>query len=136
MARSIVDAASERVAPRRARVLVLAAVQQRLTTPPSLWDALSRRGRCRNRAIIAESVVDASGGIESLPEGEYNALLIDRRLPAPARQTVVARIDGRFYLDNEWDEFRARVEIQGAPPRDWQLGSRPDASERDHHRPR
>jgi hypothetical protein len=113
--RSIVDAASERIAPRRARVLVLAAVQQRLTTPPTLWDALSRRGPCRNRAIIAESIVDATGGVESLPEGAYNALLTDRGLPVPARQTIVQRVDGRFYLDAEWEEFQARAEIHGAP---------------------
>lgn len=43
-ARSVVDAASERVAERRARVIVLAAVQQGLVRTPALWDALSRRG--------------------------------------------------------------------------------------------
>jgi hypothetical protein len=115
IARSIVDAASERVALGRARVVVLASVQQRTTTPPSLWDALSRRGRCRNRAAIAEAIVDATGGIESLPEGEYNRLLVERRLPTPARQTAIQRVDGRYFLDNEWDEYRARAEIHGVP---------------------
>jgi hypothetical protein len=115
MARSIVDAASERVATRRARVVVLAAVQQRRTSPPALWDALSRRGRCRNRATIAEAIVDATGGIESLAEDEYNRLLVARRLPMPMRQTAIQRADGRFYLDNDWDAFHARAEIHGIP---------------------
>jgi hypothetical protein len=113
--RSIVDAGSERVSVRRSRVLVLAAVQQRLVAPPALWDALSRRGRCRNRAAIAEAIVDAAGGIESLPEAEYNRLLTERRLPQPARQTAVRRGDGRYFLDNEWSAYRARAEIHGIP---------------------
>jgi hypothetical protein len=113
--RSVIDAASERVAPKRARVLILAAIQQGLTTPPVLWDSLSRRGRCRNRAIIAESIVDATGGIESLPEGEYNSILTQRGLPQPARQAPLSRPDGRLYLDNDWPAFGVRAEIHGIP---------------------
>jgi hypothetical protein len=113
--RSIIDAGSERVARKRARVLVLAAVQQRLTTVPALWDSLSRRGRCRNRAVIAEAIVDATGGVESLPEGEYNRILETRRLPRPVRQAPVRRPDGRFYLDNDWPELGVRAEIHGIP---------------------
>lgn len=115
VARSVVDAASERVAPARSRVLVLAAVQQRLATPASLWDALSRRGRCRNRAVIAESINDAAGGIESLPEDAYNRILVARGLPRPHRQTPVARPDGRYYLDNDWPDLGVRAEIHGIP---------------------
>ena len=96
-------------------MLVLAAVQQKLTTTPALWDSLSRRGRCRNRAVIAEAIVDANGGIESLPEGEYNRILELRRIPRPVRQAPVRRPDGRFYLDNDWPEFGIRAEIHGIP---------------------
>jgi hypothetical protein len=113
--RSILDAASERVSKARARVLVLAAVQQRLTQPPAMWDALSRRGRCRNRVIIAQSILDAVGGIESLPEQAYDMILRDRRLPRPRRQQPVQRQDGRYYLDNDWPEFGVRAEIHGIP---------------------
>jgi hypothetical protein len=94
---------------------VLAAVQQRLTTPPLLWNTLSRRGRCRNRAVIAEAIVDATGGIESLPEGEYNRILAERRLPSPVRQAPVRRSDGRMYLDNDWPDLGVRAEIHGIP---------------------
>jgi hypothetical protein len=113
--RSVVDAASERVAPNRARVIVLAAVQQRLTAAPALWNALSRRGRCRNRAIIAEAIVDASGGIDSLPEREFDVIRRDLRLPEPARQRVMNRADRRLYLDAAWDELSVRVEVHGIP---------------------
>lgn len=113
--RSIVDAASERVAERRARVIVLAAVQQRLTRPPDLWDALSRRGRCRNRVIIAQSIVDAAGGIDSLPERDFDQIRDARRLPEPTRQSVLQRRDGRYYLDAEWKRWGIRAEIHGIP---------------------
>lgn len=114
-ARSVVDAASERIAERRARVLVLAAVQQRFTRPADLWDALSRRGRCRNRRIIVESILDATGGIESLPELEFEAIRLRLRLPRPTRQQVLRRTDGRYFLDNDWPQFGVRVEIHGIP---------------------
>ncbi len=113
--RSVLDAASERVSERRARVIVLAAVQQRFTRPPDLWDALSRRGRCRNRRIIVESIIDATGGIESLPELEFETIRRRLRLPKPARQRVLRRNDGRCYLDNDWPDVGVRVEIHGIP---------------------
>jgi hypothetical protein len=113
--RSIVDAASEKVSPLRSRVIVLASVQQRLVTPAALWDALSRRGRCRHRALIVESIRDASGGIESLPEREFELLRRRRGLPPPSRQSVLRRRDGRYYLDNDWPDFGIRVEVHGIP---------------------
>ncbi len=113
--RSIIDEASERIPERRSRVLVLAAVQQRRARTAALWDALSRRGRCRNRAIIVESVRDAEGGIESLPEREFELQRRRLRLPEPARQRVLQRRDGRYYLDNDWPSLGIRVEIHGIP---------------------
>jgi hypothetical protein len=113
--RSVLDAASERVPANRARVIVLAAVQQGLVATPALWDALSRRGRCRNRAIIAEAIVDASGGIESLPEGEFDVISRRLGLPKPVRQQVLRRADRRLYLDAAWDDIGVRVEIHGIP---------------------
>lgn len=113
--RSIVDAASERVPERRSRVIVLAAVQQRLVRTPALWDALSRRGRCRHRALIVESIRDAEGGIESLPEREFELQRRALHLPEPTRQRVLVRSDGRYYLDDDWPDFGIRVEIHGIP---------------------
>src|SRR5699024_7775841 len=106
--RSIVDAASERVPVRRSRVLVLAGVQQRLVRPRDLRDALSRRGRCRNRRVITESIADAEGGIASLPEQEFDRIRASRGLPVPHRQRVLRRKDGRYYLDNDWPEWGIR----------------------------
>lgn len=115
LARSILDEASQRIAERRSRALVLAAVQQRRTRTAALWDALSRRGRCRNRAIIVESIRDAEGGIESLPEREFDLLRRRLHLPEPNRQRAIQRGDGRYFLDNDWPEFGVRTEIHGIP---------------------
>jgi hypothetical protein len=116
--RSVLDAASEKIASRRSRSLILAAVQQDLTTPQELWEALSRRGRCRHRALIIESIRDAGGGIESLPEREFDALRRLRRLPEPLRQHVLRRKDGKYYLDNDWPQFGIRAEVHGIPHSD------------------
>lgn len=115
MPRSILDAASERVPERRSRVIVLAAIQQRCTQPAALWEALTRRGRCRNRQLIVESILDADGGIESLPEREFVLQVRRLRLPEPSRQRVLQRRDGRYYLDNDWPDWGIRVEIHGIP---------------------
>jgi hypothetical protein len=90
-------------------------MQQRLLTSATLWDALSRRGRCRNRALIAESISDADGGIESLPEHEFALLIRRLRLPEPTRQRVLRRPDGRCFLDADWEKYGVRAEIHGIP---------------------
>jgi very-short-patch-repair endonuclease len=114
-ARSVVDAASWQRAPHRARAIVLAGVQQQLVTTRQLRHALGRRGPCRHRALIIESILDAAGGVQSLPERDAD--LIRRRcgLPAPNRQAPVRRPDGRYYLDMEWSAYGVAVEIHGIP---------------------
>lgn len=113
--RSVVDQAAWSTSDRGARVVVLAAVQQGLVRPRDVREALLRRGPCRWRAVIVESVLDAWGGIQSLPERD--AELIRRRfhLPRPSRQTVVRRDDRRYYLDIGWDAYDAACEIHGIP---------------------
>jgi hypothetical protein len=69
----------------------------------------------RSHRIIAESVRDAEGGIESLPEREFELIRRRVRLPSPNRQQVLRRSDGRYYLDNDWPAFGVRVEIHGIP---------------------
>lgn len=67
-ARSLIDAASWAPSDRAARTFVIAAFQQRLVSARTVREALTRRGPCRRRALIVESVDDAGGGIQSLPE--------------------------------------------------------------------
>ncbi|HLR84651.1 MAG TPA: hypothetical protein VK059_06850 [Nocardioidaceae bacterium] len=105
VARSLVDFASWQANPRRARAIILAGVQQRLTSTRHLREALSRRGPCRHRALIIESILDAWGGIQSLPERDFDLIRANRRLPRPTRQAVMRRPDGRYYLDTEWEAY-------------------------------
>jgi hypothetical protein len=115
LARSLVDGASERVPARRARAIILAAVQQRLVKPEHLTAALERRGRCRHLAVIVESICDAEGGIASLPERDFDEIRRRRGLPEPRRQAVLRRRDGRYFLDADWPIWGVRAEIHGIP---------------------
>jgi len=116
-ARSMLDAASwcPWGAERRARAIVLAGVQQRLAPTRALREALTRRGPCRHRALIVESILDAHGGIQSLPERDFDQVVRDRGLPTPTRQSPRQRSDGRYYLDVEWRGFGVACEIHGIP---------------------
>jgi hypothetical protein len=114
-ARSAIDEASWSIHERRARVIILATAQQRIVAPRDLSDALARRGSPRNRAMILESVHDAAGGIQSLPETDFERIRRRCRLPAPSRQVVLQRRDGKLYLDVEWRRYAARCEIYGIP---------------------
>lgn len=114
-ARSLVDLASWSDNERFARAVVLAGVQQRITCTRDLRDALTRRGPCRHRTLIIESILDAAGGIQSLPERDFDQIRIARRLPVPSRQVAVRRADGRYYLDVAWEEYLTACEIHGIP---------------------
>ncbi|GAA5123306.1 hypothetical protein [Haloechinothrix salitolerans] len=113
--RSILDMSTNAVSAKAARVPVLAAVQQALTVPEKLRAALARRATCSHRALIAETIDDAEGGVHSLPEREFAQILRGRRLPAPVRQRRLRRPDGRYYLDADWDTYDLSVEIHGLP---------------------
>jgi hypothetical protein len=114
-ARSVLDAASWTVEEKRAREIVLAAAQHGVVHTRHLRDVLSRRGACRHRALIVESYLDAWGGIQSLPERDFDRIRLEAHLPRPERQTVVQRNDGRYYLDVWWKRFNLACEIHGIP---------------------
>ncbi|MCD9197273.1 hypothetical protein [Aeromicrobium wangtongii] len=114
-ARSLVDAASWTSNERRARAIVIAGVQQGLTTTRHLREALSRRGPCRHRALIVESILDAAGGVQSLPERDFGEICQFAGLPRPSRQRVVRGPTGRHYLDASWDGLGMSAEVHGIP---------------------
>lgn len=113
--RSLVDAGSWAVSDAQARLFIIAGVQQGLTTTRLLREALSRRGACRRRSVIVESILDAHGGIQSLPERDFREICRRLRLPKPSRQVPVRGKDGRYYLDVEWKQYGVAVEIHGIP---------------------
>lgn len=113
--RSLIDAASWSASPQRARVIVIAAFQQRLTNVRRMRHALERRGNCKHKALIIRSILDAHGGIQSLPERDFDNLRLRAGLPRPTRQERVKGKDGRYYLDVWWARFNLAIEIHGIP---------------------
>lgn len=114
-ARSVIDAASWEKQEKRAREIVLAAAQKGIVAPRMLREALARRGACRHRGLIVESYLDAAGGIQSLPERDFDQIIHELHLPRPDRQAVVRRSDGRYYLDVWWEQFNLACEVHGIP---------------------
>lgn len=114
-ARSLLDAASWASSDAQARVIIIAGVQQGLVRTRMLREALERRGACRRRALIVESILDAHGGIQALPERDFRESCRRLGLPSPSHQTPVKGADGRYYLDAGWDEYGVAVEIHGIP---------------------
>lgn len=98
VARGVVDTATWLAHERHARGVVLASVQQGLLTPQGLTDALATRGPCKHHAVIAETIVDATGGIHSVPEAEVRGAgppppATPADLPAtaaPAQRSILA----------------------------------------------
>jgi hypothetical protein len=82
---------------------------------PATFDALSRRGPCRHRALIVESILDARGGIQSIPELDFELIRRRHGLPEPLRQSIRRRRDGKCYLDAEWPDYDTACEIHGIP---------------------
>lgn len=114
-ARSLVDAASWAASDVAARRIVIAGVQQGLASTRSLREALTRRGTCRRRALVVESILDAAGGVQSLPERDFGRIIARHGLPAPTRQARVRGRDGRYYLDADWTGLGVAVEVHGIP---------------------
>lgn len=115
MARSLLDMAITSSSPRRARATLIAGCQQGLCQPQELSAALTRRGPCRHRRLIRETIADAGGGVDSLPESDFDILCSGLGLPPPSRQRLLKRHDGHYYLDRYWAEFDLCCEVHGIP---------------------
>jgi very-short-patch-repair endonuclease len=113
--RSVVDAASWAPSDGFARIVVLAAFQQRLVGARQVREALTRRGPCRRRALVVESVLDAVGGVQSLPERDLGRIWRATGLPAIGRQRAVRGPSGRYFLDVWCPRLGLGVEVHGVP---------------------
>lgn len=118
IARSVIDLASSCRTDGRARTVVFIALQQRLATTEQLAACLDARGPCRHRAELAQTLGEAAGGIHSLPERDFSAIVRRWRLPEPSRQAVLRRPDGRYYLDALWLRYLLTAEVDGVQHRD------------------
>lgn len=116
--RSLVDASSWSRSEGMARVLLIAGVQQRLVSTRQLRSALATRGPCQRHALIEETLIDIDGGIQSIPEREFNAIVRQRGLRAPTRQAIKQHANGKYYLDADWEEYNLGCEVHGTHHRE------------------
>jgi hypothetical protein len=114
VARSLIDAASWCSSDRQARAIVIAGMQQGLTSARHVREALTRRGTCRRRAIVVESVLDAAGGVQSLPERDFSEICASLGWTA-RRQRAVEGPDGRYFLDAHIPDLGLAIEVHGIP---------------------
>lgn len=114
-ARSAIDFASWQRNDRRARGIIIATLQQGLTNTRGIREALTRRGPCRHRALIVQSVLDAAGGIQSLPERDFRSIWARSGLPRLTHQERVRGPSGSYYLDAYCAELGFGIEIHGIP---------------------
>ena len=84
---------------------------QRSLVDAASWAVSDAQGRL----IIIESILDAAGGIQSLPERDFREICRRLQLPKPSRQKPTRGKDGRYYLDVDWEDLRVSVEIHGMP---------------------
>jgi very-short-patch-repair endonuclease len=98
---------------KQAALLLTMSVQQRLTTPERIGQALLGIRRDRRRAFLHATVLDLLDGVRSMSEAEFAAECRRRGLPPPSRQVVRKGKDGRYYLDVYWEEWGVVVEIDG-----------------------
>jgi len=98
---------------REAALLLVAPVQQRLTSPSAVSDVLDRVRRDKRRTLLRAVLGDVADGVRSLNELDFAAMCRRRGLPEPDRQSVVDHPGGRSYLDVRWRRWRVVVEIDG-----------------------
>ena len=110
---ALVDAASVAASDERARLLVIAPVQQRLLPASDLREAVTARRKLTRRDVIREAIDDVEGGAHSLPEQDWLRAIRRHRLPVPTQQRVVERADGTWFLDADFQPYGVGVEING-----------------------
>jgi hypothetical protein len=134
--RAAVDAAAWATTDRRACGLLLATVQQRLTTPGRLARELRLAGQIKRIRLLTAILKDAAGGAQALSEVDLGRLSRRHGLPEPVRQAarrdkngkrrwldatfrradgrlVVAEVDGAVHLlpSTYWDDMARGNEI-------------------------
>ena len=98
---------------REAALMLVAPVQQRLTTADAVSGALDRVRRDRRRTLLRGLVGEIAHGVGSLNELDFAGLCRRRGLPEPERQVPMTTPSGRAYVDVRWSRWRVVVEIDG-----------------------
>ncbi|WP_433826974.1 DUF559 domain-containing protein [Actinoplanes sp. CA-015351] len=114
-ARSLLDAAQWQPSERRAATIILAGFQQRMVRAEEMSTAVAAMPRLRHRAVIRETISDATNGVRSLPEADFVRLCRTAGLPEPELQRPRRDQAGRRnYLDAYFPDHGVHVEIDGS----------------------
>ncbi|MDP9219717.1 MAG: hypothetical protein M3P23_04160 [Actinomycetota bacterium] len=110
--RAAIDAAAWSGSARAAGGLLVATVQQGLTSVAALFAELESAGRVRHRRLLRTTLLDIAGGADALSEVDLTALCAAAGLPLPRRQSVRTDVRGRRrFRDAEWVRSDGRVVI-------------------------
>ncbi len=110
---AVVHAALWSPSQRQAALVVVSAVQQRLTAAARVSAALTQIPRHPRRQWLAQVVQDVTDGAQALGELDFARLCRRYGLPRPSRQAVRRTSQGRCYLDVAFDAYGVVVEIDG-----------------------
>ncbi|QNE18531.1 hypothetical protein F1D05_12220 [Kribbella qitaiheensis] len=101
------------ISDKQASLLLVMSVQQRLTTPAHLAEALMSIRRHRRRRLLDQVTNEIAGGAQSTGEIDFLRLGQEYGLPEPDRQSRRVTPDGIAFLDVEWTAYEVVVEIEG-----------------------
>ncbi len=105
---------------RAAQTILAMTVQQGLTSADRLMAAAPRLPRSRRSKLIIAAVEEIAGGAEALGELDFVAVCRAHGVPIPARQDLLRRPSGVYYLDARFSEFAVTVEVDGLGHREVQ----------------
>lgn len=115
VARSIVDAAAWARSDNEARLVLVAACQQRRVAPDDIAAVLAVLGKVRRRRLMRMTLADIEGGAGALAEIDFVRLCHRFKLPRPDQQVRRTDAAGRTrYLDAYWKEWCLHAEVDGA----------------------
>jgi very-short-patch-repair endonuclease len=115
VARSVVDAGAWAKSDNEARLVLVAACQQRRVAPDDIARVLGVLGKVRRRRLMRMTVADVEGGAGALAEIDFVRLCHRFRLPLPDQQVRRSDADGRTrYLDAYWEQWHLHAEVDGA----------------------
>jgi hypothetical protein len=98
---------------RQAALILVLAVQQRLTTATRMAAELGRIQRHPRRRLLNRLVADIADGAQALGELDFATLCRQYGLPRPSRQVLRPGPEDRSYLDVYFDDYGLVVEIDG-----------------------
>jgi hypothetical protein len=114
--RSVIDAAAWSPNPWTASRIVVAPIQQRLTSAAALRGALKSAGHIRHSQVLRALLADLHGGAEALSEVEFLRWCRRHGFPKPDLQVRLDGIGRRRYIDagfRRTDGSKVLVEVDG-----------------------